>query len=244
MDTYWAIRTISLKKEEVTTPYQSRRIDRQIHESYNDVTNFLERRTLLIILSKEHSRSDPSTSIFYLFSSALFLNISIFLRDQTRGLPILLLLCTRIRHCLEKLDMHLLQFQYPELMLWILVMGGVGASKTGDRQWFAKHLADTCDVSGIRKGDELAVALENFLWLELYRTPTFSGFWKEVARQQGVDEEKWKTKQLNDSVGMRYFNKYEEEVEGVVVRLSGNSPLDVPPADYGGVSGMSREKGE
>jgi hypothetical protein len=231
MDTYWGIRTISLKKEEVTASYQSRRLDRQIHDSYNDVTNFLERKTLLIILSRKSTRSDPVTSIFYLFSSALFLNISMFLRDQTRGLPILLLLCKRIRHCLEKLDVHFLQFQYPELMLWILVMGGVGASKTGDRQWFAKHLADACNVSGLRGGDELAVALSDFLWLELYRTPTFSGFWMEVAKAQGVDREKWRTRKLNDGVGMCYFNNFSEETEDLVVRLSGDSVLDILSAD-------------
>jgi hypothetical protein len=225
MDTFWEIRTMSMKKEEVT----SRLLDWDAHESYNDMTNYLERKTLLIMLSKEQSRSSAATSIFYLFSSAMFLNISIFLRDQTRGIPILTLLSTRIRNCLEKNDIPLLQLQYPEMMLWIIVIGGLGTSKTGDRLWFAQHLADACSMLGLSGGDELGVALQDFIWLKLYRTPSFSDFWDEVARAQGVDESEFGTKMLNDSVVMCCFNRFLDVDDGVPVRLSSRSRLDTPP---------------
>ncbi|EPE28136.1 hypothetical protein GLAREA_04927 [Glarea lozoyensis ATCC 20868] len=201
IDTYWTIRTVSLIKEAVTVG----NLDRQIHESYSDVLNYLERKTLLITLSENYSEKDFSTAILYLFSNALTLHIIMFLRDQTCGVPILLLVCTRIRNCLERLDIRTLEFQYPEMMLWILMIGGLATSKTADRQWFAKHLADACDASGLKGGDELAVALRDLLWLELYRTPVFSSFWHEVARAQGV-ESGYKTTKLRDSIEMCLFN--------------------------------------
>jgi hypothetical protein len=218
IDTYWDIRTVSLIKEAVTMG----NLDRKIHESYSDVLNYLERKTLLITLSKEYSKDNFTTAIFYLFSNALTLHTIIFLRDQTRGIPILLLVCTRIRNCLENLDIRALQFQYPEMMLWILLMGGVAASNTDDRKWFARHLADACDASGFKGGDELTAALRDFFWIELYRTPVFSKFWREVAKAQGV-KRGYNTTKLRDSIEMYVFNDYHDSDEFDSLELSTDS---------------------
>jgi hypothetical protein len=201
IDVYWIVRTVSLTKQAVTMGL----LKREIHESYSDVLNYLERRTLLITLSKEYSHTDSATSVFYLFSNALTLHIIMFLRDQTRGIPMLTLLCTRIRHCLEQLDLQILQFQYPEMMLWILIMGGIGTADKDTRIWYAKHLADACNASGLRGGDELAIALQDFLWIELYRTPVTSQFWRDVAKAQGV-RHKYETQRLKDSIAVIPFN--------------------------------------
>ena len=220
IDTFWAIRTVSVTKEAVTLGT----LDRQIHESYSDVLNYLERKTILITLSEEYSRTDSNTAIFYLFSNALMLHTIIFLRDQTRGIPILYLLCSRMRNVLESLDMRSLQFQYPEMMLWILVIGGLGAAKRDDRQWYAAHLADACNASGLKGGDELAVALRDFMWIEMYRAPVFAVFWQEVARSQGV-RRGYGTRKLKDSIAMCLFNNYHESDD---VDPPGSSPESTP----------------
>ncbi len=78
------------------------------------------------------------------------------------------LLSSRIRTNVEKIDMLSFQLQYPEIMLWVLIMGGFGSIRTKSQKWFAKAVADACLAQGIAHTDEIALFLIEFFWIELY----------------------------------------------------------------------------
>ena len=113
------------------------------------------------------------------------MHIYIFMRDLSKDLPFIYLLSSRIRAVLEKDDMEKLQRQYPEMMLWILIMAGVGGSPFSERDCFAILIVTFCQELGLHGGGQIASMLEDFLWLELYRSPVTGGFWTSVARAQG-----------------------------------------------------------
>jgi len=74
------------------------------------------------------------------------------MRDLALALPFLHILSSRIREILEKADFAKLQVQYPEMMLWIMIMGGVGGLETTERKWFAKLVADFRLALGVCHG--------------------------------------------------------------------------------------------
>jgi hypothetical protein len=102
--------------------------------------------------------------------------------------------------------------QYPEMMLWVLIMGGLGGIGTPSRGWFANLVAEVCSVSGLRGGNEVAFTLAEFLWSELYRSPVTMGFWNDVAVAQGINEG-YEVRRLTDHVAAATFNAPPDIVE-------------------------------
>jgi hypothetical protein len=52
---------------------------------------------------------------------------------------------TRIRTCLEETYCpRPLQEAYPEMLLWIIMMGGLGSIGTEEQEWFSELLAEFC----------------------------------------------------------------------------------------------------
>jgi hypothetical protein len=154
--------------------------------TYTDKAERLERRVVKLIQSPA-SESLISSSIYTLFGNAALLHIYMFMRDIPRGVPFLNLLSNRIRKSLELEDLKKLEFQYPEMALWILMLGGLGGIGTENRAWFAGRLAGACQALGIRGSEELAFALKDLLWSELYLSPMTGGFWGDVGVIQGLE---------------------------------------------------------
>ncbi len=76
--------------------------------------------------------------------------------------------------------------QYPEMMLWILMIAGIGGAGTPNQGWFAALLADACLASGLLARDEIAMGLKGFLWSNQYLGSVSLGFWDDVVRAQGA----------------------------------------------------------
>jgi hypothetical protein len=49
--------------------------------------------------------------------------------------------------------------KYPEMFLWILIIGGLGAIKTESQWWFAQLVAKSCLATGIARTTEIAFFL-------------------------------------------------------------------------------------
>ncbi|KAG9236250.1 hypothetical protein BJ875DRAFT_235400 [Amylocarpus encephaloides] len=202
VEVFWSLRTLTLAKEKVT----GGRAKQKDGESWSEILNYLERRVIRIAQSFEaYGGGGPDTFIYYIFSTAMTLHIIMFLHDHSQGLPLLYLLSTRIRRQIELSNIPMLQLRYPEMMMWVLVLGGLSAANAEKRTWFAGLLAQGCEASGIRGGNELALTLTEFIWTELYRCPFAARFWKDVAVAQNM-EGGYETVRLTDSIVAYKFN--------------------------------------
>jgi hypothetical protein len=92
----------------------------------------------------------------------------------------------RIRACLEMIDIQAFQLAYPELMLWIIIIGGLASLGTEDQEWFTKLLAQSCSSGGISGTNELALSLTDFMWSGFYLGPIFDEFWDDVSIVRAV----------------------------------------------------------
>lgn len=173
--------------------------------AYSDMLDGLEHRLIAIVQTDYSATSSQNLMIYTLFANAAIVHIYMFLRDLSRGLPFFHLLSLRIRKLLGNVDISKLKTQYPEMMLWILMMGGLCGVETSDRTWFANLVADFCVELGIYSGNEIATLLSEFFWSELYRSPMTSGFWGDVAKAQGVDGS-YDVRKLSDHVSLAIFN--------------------------------------
>lgn len=87
---------------------------------------------------------------------------------------------------MEKIDTRAFQIAYPEMTLWIVIIGGLASLESEYIKWFIKLLAELCRAAGIATTAELALALKEFLWSEFYLTcPLFDEFWDDLRKGIG-----------------------------------------------------------
>jgi len=201
MEVYWGMRNLTGLKE--VAVHLTQRVE---FASWSDMVERLERRVITLLRSEVlKSRNNPNFSIFKLFGHAAIFHIYMFMRDLPRGLPFYHLVSGRLRASIEAADLKHLQKEYPEMMLWIILVGGLGSTGTPNRGWYADLLAQACMASGLRGGNAIAYALAEFLWSELYRSPVTMGFWNDVARAQGMGSG-YDVKRLTDHISVATFN--------------------------------------
>jgi hypothetical protein len=201
IDIFWSLRKLSALKE-VASCHPDQNVEMVF---YGDMLEQLERRVVLMVQHEALLFPTPDIAIYQAFGYAVLLHIYMFMRDFPRGLGIFHLLSTRLRRLLEGANIHLLYVQYPEMMLWILIIGGLGGIGTSCQGWFANLVAEVCSVSGLRGGNEVAFTLVEFLWSELYRSPVTMGFWNDVAVAQGIDRG-YEVRRFTDHVVAQTFN--------------------------------------
>jgi hypothetical protein len=90
---------------------------------------------------------------------------------------------SRIRATLETTSVSKLLLVYPEMMIWILMIGGMTAMK-GEEGWFAERLAEACAAQGITGRKELEMALKEWLWTDWYLRDEFREFWDVVGLRE------------------------------------------------------------
>lgn len=143
----------------------------------------LERRSLALVLSASES-PNQSLLIYQLFGNAAMIHALLFMRESPASIPLARLLSERIRKTLDAVDLQSYLLQYPEMVLWILIMGGLGAMGTQTQQNFATILAESCLALGLVGVSEIAFMVEDFLWCDMYCSPTTMAFWNAVAIEQ------------------------------------------------------------
>jgi hypothetical protein len=198
----WHLQSVSSLKELMS--YQLPAAKREF-PNYNDSLERLERRAQKLIAAECSNDSGLDYSIYAVFGYAIAIHIYYFLRDVPRGAPLFHLMSSRIRERLEKVNLVMLQLQYPEMVLWILMMAGIGGIGSPNRRYFALLLADMCSDLGIRGGIEIAANMEEFFWSDIYRSPATISFWRDVASAQGMKEGYEVVRQLKDDLSVAHF---------------------------------------
>ena len=84
------------------------------------------------------------------------------------------------------INVQAIQIVYFEMILWIIMIGGLASMRTKDTKWFIKLLAELCRATGIAKIAELVLSLTEFLWSEFYLLcPLFDEFWDDLGKEIG-----------------------------------------------------------
>ena len=199
---YWELRNLFCLKE--VAAFYLTEGDMIENVPFTDTADRLERRVVPLTQLEPLSKPTQNRSIYTLFGYAALAHMYLFMRDCSKDLPFSHMLSSRIRIVLEKVDMQMLEKQLPEMMLWILIMGGLSGSPLSERVWFANRVAELCLELRLL-GDQIAAMLEDFLWSELYRSPVTRRFWEEVAKAQR-SEKGYEVRRLADHVSVVYFN--------------------------------------
>jgi hypothetical protein len=134
----------------------------------------------LIALIQFDARS-PNSLVFRLFGNAAVAHIFMFTYNLPPRSDTHVLMSTRIRANLEMIDVQVFQNAYPEMMLWVIMIGGLGSIGTEDQAWYIRVLAQFCFATGIAGMDEIALSLTEFVWSEFYQGSIFDEFWKDYA---------------------------------------------------------------
>lgn len=147
----------------------------------------LERRSLALIQMAQEP-SSRNLQVYELFGNAALIHALLFMRDSPGSIPLVRLLSTRLRKTLEESKVANLLLQYSEMILWVLIMGGLGGIGTQNQRWFASLLAKTCLALGLVGRDEVSSTVAEFLWYDQYAASTKMAFWDDVDAAQGLQE--------------------------------------------------------
>ncbi|PVH85817.1 hypothetical protein DL98DRAFT_568113 [Cadophora sp. DSE1049] len=180
---YWGIRNVTQLKEMTSRLSKPPEI-----LAYSDMVERLERQAVVILQSATLISSNPDTAILVLWANATLLHIYMFMREMPLGISFLGTLSQRIRGALSSLrasDLGNVQTLYPEMCLWVYVMGGIGGIATDERMYFAGLTRTLCEVTRFRGGDvsvdvnDVEEYLAEWLWCEAYKGVSTEGFWVE-----------------------------------------------------------------
>lgn len=89
-------------------------------------------------------------------------------------------LAKRFCDVLNEIDLNVFWSDQPELLLWILVLGGLAATKCVERGFFVSHLANGRDLLNLTSWEEVVEKLKRFLWLGIACDPPGKVLWTEV----------------------------------------------------------------
>lgn len=165
----WGLRNLSILKETANVAeslsYES--------ISFSDRVELIERETEKLLhgtLQKSepgHAPKKPSPSlIFTLFSYATLIYINTVFRELVPSF-ITFILAHRLElgMDLEDAELNILLGTFPELMLWMLFLGG-GAAQSKSKIWFAKTASKILRVQKLEEEPGITVASTSFLWPE------------------------------------------------------------------------------
>jgi len=69
----------------------------------------------------------------------------------------------------------------PKTLLWILVLGGIAALDTIEREWFVIHIAVLAKVLKVASWEQVVEIMEGFLWLDSACDAGGQVLWAEVT---------------------------------------------------------------
>ena len=182
IEVYHILRNLMAEKHS-TSSSQKMGITKEEFESYTDQ---LMHQLINIVQYKVPESPNQNALIFGLFGHAALAHVTTFICNPARRGSVLELMSTRIRASLEVIDVRSFQVAYPEMMLWIIMVGGLAGTGTDNQGWFAELLSESCLAAGINRMAELALFLSEFLWSGSYLGPVCKEFWDDVAAAQAI----------------------------------------------------------
>jgi hypothetical protein len=177
IEVYRIFRHLVIEKERAAG-LQTLGITEADYQSLRSYCNQLIYRLIALIQCDAQSQN---SLVFRLFGNAALAHIFMFTDNLPPRSVTHELMSTRIRVTLEMIDVQVFRNAFPEMMLWVIMMGGLGSIGTEGQLWFTRLLAQFCCTTGIVGTDEIALSLTEFVWSEFYRGPIFDEFWKHYA---------------------------------------------------------------
>jgi hypothetical protein len=177
IEAYWGLHNLAVLKDLIFASHKSTITQLEYHA-------YIGRLVIRLVNIVQYDVPDSpiqNALIFRLFGNAALVHVVLFMRDAPMHHSFCELLSSRIRTTLEAINVPSFQLQYPEMMLWVLIMGGLGSIGTDDQWWFAKLVAEACLAQGIANTSEIAFFLSEFFWTDLYLYPMCSEFWDDVT---------------------------------------------------------------
>jgi len=188
IDIYWILRNLTAIKDEAISPSECPSSRKPDFSSSITSIECLQRRVIILVQSKYLELPDPVMFIYRLFCNAALIHIIMFIRESPLRLRICPILSGRIKEDMQSTDWQSIQREFPQMVLWSILMGGLGCTGTVNRQWFTNTLVDTCRASSIRGLNTIEAALSEFLWSDLYRSPISTEFWDAMALAMALDD--------------------------------------------------------
>jgi hypothetical protein len=186
MEVYCILRHLITEKEKVAGSLGMEITEAEFLSLQSYCTQLMH-RLIALIQYKAPDSLNQNALIYKLFGQAAVAHIVMFTYNAPPRAGIPALMSMRIRTSLEIIRVRDFHVAYPEMMLWIIMIGGFGSIGTEDQGWFIKFLAASCHAAGIVGVNELALSLTEFLWSEFYLGPIFNGFWNNFAVAQAVE---------------------------------------------------------
>lgn len=183
IEVYRILRHLITNKERVAGSQKMGITEAEFQSLQSYCTQLIYRLIALVQYKIPNSRNQNAL-VYRMFGNAAVAHILMFTYNLPPRTDTHVLMSTRIRTNLEMINIQAFQIAYPEMMLWIIMIGGLGSLGTEDQGWFIKLLAESCRVAGIAETAELAVFLTEFLWSEFYLGPIFNEFWDDFAVAQ------------------------------------------------------------
>ncbi|KAE8443674.1 hypothetical protein EG329_001446 [Mollisiaceae sp. DMI_Dod_QoI] len=149
---------------------------------YKSQLECLERRALHF--SQSSLDVEPELLVFPMFGCAALIHILLFMREAKASPTLCNLISARMKDVMRIVGIEKLEVKYPEMILWMLVMGGLGSRGGVSHRWFVDMIAETCQRSGLKGVDEVGLTLAEFLWLAEYHGPKTKDFWEIVSVAQ------------------------------------------------------------
>jgi len=78
---------------------------------------------------------------------------------------------------------------YPKTLVWVLVLGGISALETAERQWYVRLLASVSSSFKVSTWEDVLEGLKTHLWLESACDAGGRNLWEEVIRERGRSSE-------------------------------------------------------
>ncbi len=73
---------------------------------------------------------------------------------------------------------------YPKVQLWVLILGGVAASRTDERTWYVQRIAAVTRALNLLEWDDVVEEIEKYLWLDSVCDPGGRNLWMEVISER------------------------------------------------------------
>jgi hypothetical protein len=185
MEAYRILRHLIIKKERFASSQEMESTGTEPQSLYSYCTQLMY-RLITLIQYESPNLLIKNALIYRLFGNAAVAHILMFTYNMPPRSGTHVLLSSRLRACLEIIDVPSFQIAYPEMMLWIIMIGAMGSVGTADQEWFTQLLARLCCAAGISGTTELSLCLREFLWSDFYLGSIFDQFWEDVALAQAA----------------------------------------------------------
>jgi hypothetical protein len=96
---------------------------------------------------------------------------------------------TRLKNILDESKSDPCWQLCPNVLLWILVLGGIASSGTVERGWYVQNLAAVSTAMNSSEWEQVTEKLENYLWLDSACDTGGRLLWTEVLADRTSDDD-------------------------------------------------------